>query len=185
MKLSLNNFLWYILSKKFFIGWFERGPNGCKGIFIYPPKNQKNSKGLISTSGDISPRGSGIWTGMAEGSGSYRTAGVLPAGHEEGKGWNSSPLLGDSEMPYAKAASLPGMGVSGRSSLLVHQRNHLPGKKTGKLEQKNESMPEMFRIYKQYECLTRCQTKKGLIHKDCAFLIPYSAKEESRGDEKS
>jgi len=83
---------------------------------------------------------------MAEGPSPYRAAGVLPAGHEERNRWNPSPLLGDSGMPYAKAASLPGMGVSGRSSLLVHQWNHMSGKKTGELEQKNEGMPEMLRL---------------------------------------
>jgi len=58
-------------------------------------------------------------------------------------GEKNQTLLGDPEMFSRDEVGLSGVGVSSRTSLLVHQWNDLSGRGAGKLEEKDEDMPKM------------------------------------------
>jgi hypothetical protein len=52
-------------------------------------------------------------------------------------------VLCDKEVFHRDEAKLPSMGISNWASLLVHQRDDLPGPRAGKLVEEDENMPTM------------------------------------------
>jgi hypothetical protein len=60
-------------------------------------------------------------------------------------------MLGHSRVPGKHQKQMPCLGISSRPSLLVCQRNDLPGRDSIELEKQNEDLPEMRDLPKHFQ----------------------------------
>jgi hypothetical protein len=51
--------------------------------------------------------------------------------------------LGNKKVPYGHQKKMPGVGITGRTTLLVYQWDDMPGKSAKRLVREDEDMPKM------------------------------------------
>lgn len=142
----------FIRDKKFYVP--PGVSRGRQRIPVAPSKTSKNPEGNVSTSGNLPPERSKLRAGLEENSGAHRAAAALSVGPEKKEGKRSPPLLGDPRVPLANLPELSRLAIQSGTPLLVYQRDGLPGKAPGELEQEDEGLPGLSGIYRQYEILT-------------------------------
>jgi len=115
--------------------WIPRNSERRAGSF-----KTKDPEGDGPTSRDLAQGRAELRVGMAQGSGSHRAAGAFLGLPPEGDP-QIQPLLEGPGLSLGEAEVLPRMGIPPGASLLVRQRNHLPRRNPGQLDEENEGLP--------------------------------------------
>ena len=79
---------------------------------------------------------------MEEYSRACRKAGAIPPSDEKISRWGQI-LLGHSRLPRRDTGKVPRLGVPKRTSLLVHQWNHMLWRGSWQLGEQDENMPKV------------------------------------------
>jgi hypothetical protein len=113
------------------------------GIQFFAPEIRKDPKANGGTAGDFAQGRAKFRAGMAESPRAYRAPDAFFDFQQAKERQRAPSLLGNPGLLSRNTRSLPGLGIRHGESMLVHQRDDLPGKSAGKLGDKNESVPKL------------------------------------------